>query len=407
MRKALALCIALLVALTAVAQDYEKYFTPERLRIDFVFSGNATRQEVFLGGLHCENEWSGPHIGLVDKFNYGEYRISVFSGNNLIYAKGFSSLFSEWRTTADAKITDKAFNNSVWIPMPKSPVKVTISERMHEDGKFMEMNSFTIDPASLEVNREKENDYVIDTMLFNGPSESKVDIAIIAEGYTAEQMSKFRTDVTKFLGYFFSYEPYKSHKNDFNFYAVESVSAEAGTDMPGKGIWKNTVAGSGFWTFGIERYMTAQDQSKTARACSRAAFDLPLVIVNVDKYGGGGIYNYYSLCSSDNAWEGYVFTHEFSHAFAGLADEYYTSDVAYENMYDFKVEPWEPNITTKVNPDKWKDLPDAGYFEGGGYQAHGIWRSAKDCLMITKDCPGFCPACNRAINAMIDFYCER
>ena len=132
MRKALALCMALLVALTAVAQDYEKYFTPERLRIDFVFSGNATRQEVFLGGLHCENEWSGPHIGLVDKFNYGEYRISVFSGNNLIYAKGFSSLFSEWRTTADAKITDKAFNNSVWIPMPKSPVKVTISERKHD-----------------------------------------------------------------------------------------------------------------------------------------------------------------------------------------------------------------------------------------------------------------------------------
>jgi hypothetical protein len=41
--------------------------------------------------------------------------------------------------------------------------------------------------------------------------------------------------------------------------------------------------------------------------------------------------------------------HEFGHHFAALADEYYTSDVAYEPQAH-RVEPWEPNVTALHDP---------------------------------------------------------
>jgi hypothetical protein len=80
-----------------------------------------------------------------------------------------------------------------------------------------------------------------------------------------------------------------------------------------------------------------------------------IVLINSTKYGGGGVYNYYSGTTVDHAFSPTVFIHEFGHGFAGLADEYYSSSVAYEEFYPLDVEPWEPNITTLVNFDaKWK-----------------------------------------------------
>lgn len=408
MKKTLLLTlIAIATATLCRAQDYDAYFTPERLRLDLVFAGDASGQEVFIGGLHAESAWDGPRKRLVDDFGYGDYRVTVESGGKTIYSRGFCSLFSEWRTTAEAKVTRKAFNNSVWIPMPKEKVTVGVDGRLYKTGEFSRIGTFDIDPADYQINRDRENDYALDTLMLNGPCETKVDIVLAAEGYTAAEMGKFRTDAVKFMNYLFDYEPYKSHRNDFNFFAVESVSNESGTDVPNEDKWKNTAFGSGFCTFGTDRYLTAQDQKQLAQAVSGATFDLPVIIVNYKRYGGGGIYNFYSLCTSDDKYEAYVFVHEFSHAFAGLADEYYTSDVAYEDRYNLKTEPWEPNITTKVDfASKWKDLPGTGLYEGGGYMAKGVFRSAEDCIMLSRTAP-FCPACSKAIVEMIGYYSEK
>jgi len=133
------------------------------------------------------------------------------------------------------------------------------------------------------------------------------------------------------------------------------------------------------------------------------------------------VYNYYSAVTADHKLTPKVLTHEFGHGFAGLADEYYSSEVAYEEFYPLDVEPWEPNITTRVNFDsKWKSLiaksvpvptPNekryigvTGLFEGGGYSARGIYRPSYDCRMKSNEADSFCEVCQEALEKMILFY---
>jgi len=403
MKKILSIIVISFVTLQINAQSFQ------RLRIDLVFAGDAQKQEVFLDGMHKEPVWGGPNINSTDQFNYGEYQYKVFNrSGKVIFSKGFNSLFQEWRTTAEAKTSPRAFSGSYWIPFPKDSVTVVFYERLKNTGKYSELYKLTIDPNDNTINSEKENDFKITPVLVNGESSNKVDIVFIAEGYTEEEMGKFKTDADKFVGYLFNIEPYKSRKADFNIWAVESISKESGTDIPQNDIWKNTIVSSNFYTFKIDRYLTAPDQKLVAKLASNTACDVIYVIVNTNKYGGGGIYNFYGLSMSDHPTEASVFVHEFGHCFAGLADEYYTSSVAYEEFYNLKVEPWEPNLTTLVDfESKWKGMMNkngVGLFEGGGYMAKGIYRPYQDCRMKTNTAPGFCPVCTKAINDMIDYY---
>ena len=75
------------------------------------------------------------------------------------------------------------------------------------------------------------------------------------------------------------------------------------------------------------------------------------IVVNGRTYGGGGIYGLYSTVAADNAFAPYVFVHEFGHHFAALADEYYTSPVAYLPSTT-REEPWEPNVTALLDPTR-------------------------------------------------------
>jgi len=424
MKKSLFLLVLLFAVNTLDAQkiNYDDHFTGERLRIDFVFAGNAASQNVYLDGLKMESAWSGSRTSLVAPFDYGEYLLEVKSKDGkLIYSAGFNNLFQEWRTTAEAAVTPRAFSGSCRIPFPKESVAVIVSEREKQTGKFRQIASFQIDPQDKLINREKENNYKTISLHHSGEPANKVDLLFIAEGYTAEQMEKFRADAQRFMKYLFETEPYKSRKNDFNIWAVESVSSEAGPDIPQQGIWKNTAAASNFYTFRLDRYLTAPDHKKVSSIASESPCDAMYVIVNTDKYGGGGIYNYYGLSMADHATASQVFVHEFGHSFAGLGDEYYASEVAYEDFYNLKTEPWEPNLTTLVDFDrKWKKMIDkttpvptpndgkfngvTGVFEGGGYMTKGIYRPALDCRMKSNTAPGFCEVCVKAIEDMIDYY---
>jgi hypothetical protein len=401
--------------------NYNDYFTPERLRIDIVLAGNSKQQTAYLTSMHKEKSWSGSKTNLIDNFNFGEYMCYIYSGEKLIFSRGFKTLFQEWRTTAEAKKRDKAFPSSITIPCPKGDVTMVLYERKKENGKFEEFYRVTIDPNHKLVNMDKENDYRITPIFQSGDPSNKVDLLFIAEGYTTNEMKKFIADCNRFMGYLFDIEPYKSRKSDFNIWAVESPSQESGTDIPHKDIWKSTIIKSHFYTFEIDRYMTAPDQQTICSVASNASYDAIYVIVNTDKYGGGGIYNFYGLSMADHKTTPEVFVHEFGHSFAGLGDEYYSSEVAYEDFYNLKVEPWEPNLTTLVNFDaKWKSMiakgtpiptPNdkkylniLGLFEGGGYMAKGIYRPYLDCRMITNKAEGFCPVCQKAISSMIDYY---
>lgn len=123
---------------------------------------------------------------------------------------------------------------------------------------------------------------------------------IIAEGYTADEIEKFSNDCERFKGYILESEPYKQNQDKINIWAVKSISEESGTDLPGEDIWKNTAVGTNFYTFGSERYLTTEDMKSVRDVAANAPYDQIFILVNHEKYGGGGIYNFYSLGTSDN-----------------------------------------------------------------------------------------------------------
>ncbi|HEU5131241.1 MAG TPA: M64 family metallopeptidase, partial [Pyrinomonadaceae bacterium] len=121
--------------------------------------------------------------------------------------------------------------------------------------------------------------------------------------------------------------------------------------------YRDSPIGATYDAFGSERYVLTFDNRALRRVAQFAPYEFIEVLVNNRTYGGGGIFNLYSTVASDNAFANYVFVHEFGHHFAGLADEYYTSSVAYAAAAD-RVEPWEPNVTAllDVSTLKWRNL---------------------------------------------------
>jgi len=423
MKQSTAILIFLLVNLMLYASDdYTDWLLSGTMRVDFILAGDAENTSLYVSKIIREPFWGGSRRNLIDTMQYGDYFFNVRdeASDQLLYSRGFSTLFREWQTTSEAEVLRKAFSNSLRFPFPIREIKLEIFRR-RKDQSLDNIMVMHIDPADSQIEIYNPVNYKTVTLLQNGPPETSVDIVIIAEGYTRTEIKKFKKDAKRLTDHMFLTEPFLSHRNKFNINLVFSVSRESGADVPGEGIWKNTVVNSNFYTFGIDRYLTSTDIWGIYDIAACVPYDQVVILVNSHAYGGGGIFNFYSICSSDHDASPGVLVHEFGHAFAGLGDEYYTSDVAYEGFYDIKTEPWEPNLTTLVNFDiKWKDmvprgvpvptplderyLNDVGVFEGGGYSAKGIFRPQVECIMKNNAHCEFCKVCQRAVERMIWFY---
>ena len=424
-RKTLILPLALLCGLAGRAQgNFEDSFTEKSLRIDFALSGNKDSQSAAIERLREEPVWGGPRKNLVDTFRYGGYYINVYdaASDSLLYARGFNTLFEEWRTTEQARTETQSWTNSITIPYPKAPVRIELTARDRSDMRFHPLLTQTVDPASIFIDRGKLKENTVTRLRYNGEPAGKVDLVFVAEGYTADEQAKFVADARRFEEALFATPPFDTRRADFNIWAVGTVSEESGTDLSGKGVFKHTALNSGYYTFGIDRYLTTPDMKAVRDAVWNVPCDAIFILVNTDAYGGGGMYNFYAMGTADHPRTPVVFVHELGHSLAGLADEYFSSEVAYQDFYNLKYEPWEPNITTLVDfGSKWKDLLPAGtpiptpldeehrekpgVFEGGGYVAKGIYRPMDHCMM--RDYAPFCPACVRAIHRMIDFLTDK
>jgi hypothetical protein len=418
---------ALFLLLISVAYsqiNFDDFFEDKTLRLDYFHTGDKENDYYSFDEMIEEPFWGGSKVNLIDKFNYGKYRFEIYdtASSQLIYSRGYSTIFNEWQTTEEAKHTTRTFSETVVFPFPKNPVIVKFysSNRKNEWIKKFEYN---VDPENYFIKPERVTEYDNFEVLNSGDPDVKVDIVIIPEGYTDKEMGLFKEDCQKFAGYLFNSSPFKENKEKFNIWGIEAPSIESGTDIPKDNIWKKTLVNSTFYTFDLERYLMTYDNKTLRNLASNAPYDQIYILVNSDKYGGGAIYNHYSVCVNDNKYSEFVFVHEFGHAFTSLADEYYTSDVAYQDFYPLDVEPTDPNLTTLVNFDsKWKDLleegtpiptPDTeefknkiGAFEGGGYVEKGVYRPAHDCTMKSIAIDNFCPVCRKAIQQMIDFYSE-
>jgi hypothetical protein len=419
MIKNLCLFLLFIPGILQAQEKFSDYFSDGVFRFDYLLSGTSNTAKVTEVQQKKEPFWGGTDHLIGQDQTLGNYRFNVRdqSTKTLIYRKGFSPLFQEWQTTPEAKKMERAFYQVLRFPFPKNKVIIEIECRNRE-GRFETIYTTVIDPLNYFISKELPLKTEIVMLRKSGEPVKKVDVAILAEGYKKEEMGKFVKDAGRLIDSLFLVEPFASMKKEFNVYALETASEESGTDIPGRNIYVNTLYNSTFYTFNIARYLTTSDMKSVSDQAAVVPYDYLIVLVNSNEYGGGGFCNYICVCTSGHALAPQVFIHEFGHEFAGLADEYYTSEVAYEDFYNLKVEPWELNLTTMVDfGSKWKALIDSstpiptprtddyigktGVFEGGGYSAKGIYSPMQDCRMKSNKPNKFCPVCQEAIRRAI------
>jgi len=345
--------------------EFDKYFVDKTMRIDYFHSGDAQEELITLDRVYDQGIWAGSLKNLIDDYDPGRYFVKIYdsSSGKLIFSKGFDSYFSEYKTSDPAlKGIKRTYHESALIPYPLNKIKFTVEIR-NRDNSLRPLFSQEIDPAGIDIIRESLIGGVkVFELVRSGDPHAKVDVAFIAEGYTQTEEAKLRADLDRFVGVFFKLEPYKTYKDRFNIYGVFEPSLESGCDEPSHGSFKNTALNSSFDALGSERYLLTEDNKSLRDIAAHVPYDALFIMVNHKRYGGGGIYNLYCTFTTDNQWYEYLMLHEFGHSFAGLADEYYTSDVAYNEFYPKGVEPTEPNITALLDPEnlKWKALATPG-----------------------------------------------
>jgi len=344
---------------------FDEYFVDRTMRIDYFHVGNAQEELITIDQVYQQGVWAGSQRHLLDLFNNGRYYVKIYDldSGTLIYSKGFDSYFGEYKTTDKAiKGERRTFHESAIIPYPKKQIRFTLESRDREN-RLHPIFSQNIDPASIAILKDKlSQDVKVFEVQKTGNPHKKVDIAFIGEGYTPEEEGKFKADLDRLQDVFFNQEPYKTYRDHFNIYGVLKASQESGCDEPRHGVYKNTAVSASFNSLGSERYLLTEDNKSVRDIAAHVPYDALFVMVNHKRYGGGGIYNFYCTFTVDNQWYEYLFLHEFGHSFSGLADEYYTSSVAYNEFYPRGVEPLESNITALHDPTsvKWRDALTEG-----------------------------------------------
>ena len=423
MRKIGLFLIGLCMSAAASAQNFNDYFADKTLRLDYIFTGNATRQEICLDELCSLPGWAGRkhHLDELPLEGNGQVVVKDQQSGKAIYKTSFSSLFQEWLETDEAQQTVKGFENTFLIPYPLRPVEVEITLfdlRRNVQAKLKHI----VNPDDILIHHKGQSHITPHKYLLqSGSAEQCIDVAILAEGYTPDEMETFYQDADIACESLFAHEPFKSLKSRFNIVAVASPSQDSGVSIPRLGEWKHTAFSSHFSTFYSDRYLTTSRIKSIHDALAGIPYEHIIILANTEEYGGGGIYNSYTLTTAHHPQFRPVVVHEFGHSFAGLGDEYFYDDDVMSGMYPLDIEPWEQNITTRVDfASKWEDMLapgtpvptpteqsetyPVGVYEGGGYSSKGVYRPADDCRMRTNSYPTFCRVCQRTIQRMIDFY---
>lgn len=357
--------LSLAAGLSAQAVRFDEYFTDRTMRIDYYHAGDAAGETATLDRVYDQGPWAGSLTHLLDPFNVGRYLVTIAdaASGTLLFSRGFDSYFGEYKTSGPAlEGVKRTYHESALVPFPKKKIRFTL-ETKDRTNVLHPVFSCEIDPSADSVVRETPAPGVkVFELVKSGDPHKKVDVAFVAEGYTAAEEGKVKSDLDRFVKVLLGHEPYASRRDAFNIYGVFKPSAESGTDEPSHGRYRATAVGTSFDSLGSDRYLLTEDNRSLRDIAAAVPYDTLFIMVNQSRYGGGGIYNFFCTFTVDNQWHEYLFLHEFGHSFAGLADEYYTSDVAYNEFYPRGVEPAEANITALLDPAslKWKALATPG-----------------------------------------------
>jgi hypothetical protein len=438
------------------------------MRLDYYHTGNATQEMFSVDRVVIEpTAWPGNPQKNIDDTNLGKYFFEVIdrNTNRVVFSRGFASVYGEWETTDEARSINRTFHESLRFPAPGSPVQIILKKR-DANNAFREIWSMVIDPKDMFIDTSKPpSPGPLIEIEKNGDPATKVDFLILGDGYTAAERGKFERDVRRLLDILFATSPFKERRKDFNVWALCPAATESGISRPSSGIHRSSPLGTTYDAFGSERYVLTFDNRALRNIAGFAPYEFIEIVTNTRTYGGGGIFGLYSTVAADSDQAGYVFVHEFGHHFAGLADEYYTSPVAYTSPV-VKTEPWEMNVTALLDPAnlKWKDLVQSGTplptpwqkeefekhsreygkrraqiraegrpeeemealfrenrefeiklfasekyvgkvgaFEGAMYEAKGYYRPEVDCIMFTRS-KTFCAVCRRGLERVMNLY---
>jgi hypothetical protein len=462
-------CVVFVVSV--VASLPSAYAAPvQTMRVDYYHSGNDKQESFALDRIVIEPlPWPGNSKRPLDTTNTGKYFFAVIdkASNTTVYSRGFSSIYGEWETTAEAQKMNRTYSESLRFPAVEKPARIVVSKRDGQNA-FKEIWAFDLDPADkfVEKGQSPARAGALIKLHERGDPSTKLDLLILGDGYTAAQRPKFIADAQRLLKVLFSTSPFKERESEINVWGLVPASAQSGISRPSQGIHKRTPLGTTYDAFDSERYILTFENRTVRDIAANAPYDVMEILTNTQTYGGGGIFGLYSTVAADSEWAPYIFVHEFGHHLAGLADEYYTSQVAYLPPTN-KVEPWEPNVTALLDPAKlkWKDLvtpgtpiptpwpkeeqeaydadyqmrrqairaanrPEAemdalfreamkrsteilakspyaknvGAFEGANYEAKGYYRPQVDCIMFSRNVSWFCAVCRRAISGILDLY---
>lgn len=430
MVKNLTIALFFLTILSASAQYeivFENYFKPNTLRVDFSFAGDAYETRAYLEQMVSESYWGGRRTRLDEFHGLGYYKFTLRDNltGNIIYTDGFSSLFEEWQTSGEAKTVKRAFYNTMVMPLPFRKSTLTLIRRVREE--FTD-TLFIIPIPSQDEHKIPTGTFPLflsRTIRSTGAPENSLDIVVLAEGYIKDEVEVFFEDAKRFSNDLFSAEVFQSNMNRINIKAIASISDHSGCDDPLQNVWAETAMDATFNTIGNDRYLMTMDMKSVRDIAGIVAYDQIYVLVNTDKFGGGGIFNCVNVSSSVSHSSKQLIPHELGHGFGGLGDEYTNTSIVHYNDYvDLTIEPWEPNLTTHVSSIegvKWAHLikpgtpfptpekPEyahnkVGVFQGGGNVDSGMWRPAYDCRMRSNQAFDFCPVCADAIQNLINFY---
>ncbi len=439
---------------------------PATWRLDFYHTGGKSGEVFSTDKVVIEPlAWAGSPGNNVDSTGFGSYRFEVRdTTGRVVFSRGYSPIYAEWMTTSEAATENHTFHESLRFPALTARSDIVVFRR-NEENRFVEAWRTRVDPRDMFIDRSVPARYKPIEVERHGDPREKVDVLLLGDGYTAAECSgKFRRDARRMADALFAVQPFKRRRSDFNVWGLCPPSPQSGISRPSTGVHIATPVGATYDVFGSERYVLTMDNRAFRTIASNAPYEYATILVNSKTYGGGGLYNIYSTAAVDNDWANYLFIHEFGHHFAALADEYYTSPVAYQPPTKI-IEPWEPNVTALLDRKslKWKDLatpgvpiptpwpkerfetfsralqarrarlradrrPESemsalfreerafdsalfasathaksiGAFQGANYDANAFYRPAIDCIMFTRDNVPFCPVCSRTIEQVID-----
>ena len=383
---------------------FDDWFTGATLRVDCLREGSAMGDEVSVERwVSRPGEWFGSRTQMIDPFDNGDYRVEMRDAatGRLLYSRGYSNLFREYKDTPEGRIFKKSFEETLLLPMPKNKVMIALQKRDRKLQLF-DQKVVPFDPAKdLSAVSGASVAGAVPYEIHGDPAV-KFDVAFVMQGFDDDTLY-YQNVCRRMAEGLFKNDPFRSHRNDFNLYFIRG---DAGVE---------------YNTLGSDRYaMTLK-----VRQLHDVLYDTPadhiIIVINNKKYGGGAIYNFYSVTSLDEQAEN-ILPHELGHGIGGLADEYVDEDLTYANLHRNDYEPLEPNITNLVDfQRKWQALLPAGtpvptprkevpktecgplgVYEGAGYASKGVYRPTPHCMM--RDYAPFCPVCVKRLEEVIKIY---